>query len=39
MLGKNNLEISEYNFRANIIISVSENNLRVCKINCGLVIN
>jgi hypothetical protein len=39
MLVKNNLEISEYNFRANIIISVSENNLRVCKINCGLVIN
>jgi hypothetical protein len=39
MLVRNNLEISEYNFRANIIISISENNLRVCKINYGLVIN
>jgi hypothetical protein len=27
MLVRNNLEIREYNFRANIIISVNENNL------------
>jgi hypothetical protein len=39
MLVRNNLEISEYNFRYNIIISVSENNLWVSEINCGLVIN
>jgi hypothetical protein len=39
MLVRNNLEISEYNFRANIIISVNENNLWVSKINCWLVIN
>jgi len=36
---RNNLEISEYNFRGNIIISVNENNLWVSKINCWLVIN
>jgi hypothetical protein len=35
----NNLEISEYNFRATIIISVNENNLWVSEINYGLVIN
>jgi hypothetical protein len=29
MLVRNNLEISEYNFRATIIISVNENNLWV----------
>jgi len=39
MLVRNNLEISEYNFKANIIISVNENNLWVSEINCGLVIN
>jgi len=39
MLVRNNLKISEYNFRANIIISVNENNLWVNEINCGLVIN
>lgn len=39
MLVINNLKISEYNFRANIIFSVSENNLWVCAINYGLVIN
>jgi hypothetical protein len=39
MLVRNNLEISEYNFKANIILSVSENNLWVCEINYGLVIN
>jgi hypothetical protein len=38
MLVRNNLEIREYNFRANIIISVNENNLWVREINCGLVI-
>jgi len=30
---RNNLEISEYNFKANIILSVSDNNLWVCEIN------
>jgi hypothetical protein len=39
MLVRNNLEICEYNFRANIIICVNENNLLVSEINCGLVIN
>jgi hypothetical protein len=39
MLVINYLEISEYNFRANVILSVSENNLWVCEINYGLVIN
>jgi hypothetical protein len=39
MLVRNNLEISEYNFRYNIIISVSENYLWVSEINCGLVNN
>jgi hypothetical protein len=39
MLVKNNLEINEYNFKANIIISVNENNLWVSEINCGLVSN
>jgi len=39
MLVRNNLEIREYNFRANIIICVSENNLWVRKINYGLIIN
>jgi hypothetical protein len=36
---RNNLEISEYNFMDNIIISVNENNLWINEINCGLVIN
>jgi hypothetical protein len=36
MLVRNNLEISEYNLRTNIIISVSENNLWVSEINYGL---
>jgi hypothetical protein len=39
MLVRNNLEISEYNFMDNIIISVNENNLWINEINCGLVIN
>jgi hypothetical protein len=39
MLVKNNLEINEYNFRANIIISISENNLWISEINYELVIN
>jgi hypothetical protein len=39
MLVRNNLEISDYNLWSNIIISVSENNLWVSEINCGLVIN
>jgi hypothetical protein len=34
MLVRNNLEISEYNFRSNIVISISENNLWVSEINC-----
>jgi hypothetical protein len=38
MLVRNNLEIHEYNFKANIIINVNENNLWVSEINCGLVI-
>jgi hypothetical protein len=38
MLVRNNLAIRKYNFKANIIISVSENNLSVSEINCGLVI-
>jgi hypothetical protein len=38
MLVRNNLEIRKYNFKANIIISVNENNLSVSEINCGLVI-
>jgi hypothetical protein len=38
MLVRNNLEIREYNFKANIIISVNENNLWVSEINYGLEI-
>jgi hypothetical protein len=37
---RNYLEISEYNFRANIIIKVLvKNNLRLSEINYRLVIN
>jgi len=38
---RNNLKISEYNFRANIIIKVlvKKNNVWVSGINYGLVIN
>jgi hypothetical protein len=39
MLVRNNLEIGEYNFKANIIISVTENNLWISEINYGLVSN
>jgi hypothetical protein len=39
MLMRNNLEIRKYNFRANIVISINENNLWVNEINRGLVIN
>jgi hypothetical protein len=40
MLVRNYLEISEYNFRANIIIKVLvKNNLRLSEINYRLVIN
>jgi hypothetical protein len=40
MLVRKYLEISEYNFRANIIIkNVSGNNSQISEINYGLIIN